>query len=87
MDIFLESPEVPVEDLPLLNYVRYYIESTTLSEITTSDGKRIQPELFYPEQFIEKDTMWHKHDPSTWPRHGNVNKATQRLWKASLIAT
>eukprot|EP00957_Ditylum_brightwellii_P036781 2785837-Ditylum_brightwellii.AAC.1 len=42
MDIFLDSPDVQVEDLPLLNYVRYYTESTTLSEIMTSDGKRIR---------------------------------------------
>eukprot|EP00957_Ditylum_brightwellii_P114997 8771582-Ditylum_brightwellii.AAC.1 len=65
MDIFLDSPEVQVEDLPLLNYVRYYTESTTLSEITTSDGKRIRPELFHLEKFIEKEAMWHKHDPKT----------------------
>eukprot|EP00957_Ditylum_brightwellii_P206847 15350246-Ditylum_brightwellii.AAC.1 len=63
MGIFLESPEVQVEDLPLLNYVRYYTESTTLSEIMTSDGKRIRPKLFYPGKFIEKEAMWHKHDP------------------------
>eukprot|EP00957_Ditylum_brightwellii_P068177 5175379-Ditylum_brightwellii.AAC.1 len=87
MDIFLDSPEIPVEDLPLLNYVQYYTKSTTSSEITTSDKKRIRPELFHPEQFIEKDTMWHRHEPITWPRHGNINTATQRLWKASLIAT
>eukprot|EP00957_Ditylum_brightwellii_P054830 4155353-Ditylum_brightwellii.AAC.2 len=87
MDIFLDSPDVLVDDLPLLNYVRYYTESTTLAEITTSDGKRIRPEVFHPEQFIEKDTMWHRHEPSTWTRHGNVDTATHRLWKASLIAT
>eukprot|EP00957_Ditylum_brightwellii_P030721 2328120-Ditylum_brightwellii.AAC.1 len=87
MDIFLDSPEVPVEELPLLNYVQYYTESTALSEITASEGNRIRPELFHPEQFIEKDTMWHKYDPRTLPRHRNVDKATQRLWKASLIAT
>eukprot|EP00957_Ditylum_brightwellii_P147492 11231603-Ditylum_brightwellii.AAC.1 len=87
MDIFLDSPEVPVDNLPLLNYVQYYTESTTLAEITTSDGKRIRPELFHPEQFIEKDTMWHRHDPITWPRYRNIDTATQRLWKASLIAT
>eukprot|EP00957_Ditylum_brightwellii_P205229 15342931-Ditylum_brightwellii.AAC.1 len=86
MDIFLDSPEVPVEDLPLLNYVRYYTESTTLSELTTNDRKRIRPELFHPEKFIEKDTMCHKHDPRTWPRHGKVDIATQRKWKSSLIA-
>eukprot|EP00957_Ditylum_brightwellii_P076952 5848778-Ditylum_brightwellii.AAC.1 len=49
MDIFLDSPEVQVEDLPLLNFVRYYTESTTLSEIATSDGKRIRPKMFHPE--------------------------------------
>eukprot|EP00957_Ditylum_brightwellii_P139362 10621607-Ditylum_brightwellii.AAC.1 len=70
MDIFLDSPEVQVEDLRLLNYVRYYTESTTLSEITISDRKRIRPELFHPEKFVEKEAMWHKHDPKTWPRHG-----------------
>eukprot|EP00957_Ditylum_brightwellii_P198899 15160146-Ditylum_brightwellii.AAC.1 len=29
--------------------------------------------------------MWHKHDPRAWPRHGNVDKDTQRKWKSSLI--
>eukprot|EP00957_Ditylum_brightwellii_P046813 3553424-Ditylum_brightwellii.AAC.1 len=31
--------------------------------------------------------MSHRHDPSTWPKHGTVDKATQQLWKASLIVT
>eukprot|EP00957_Ditylum_brightwellii_P191978 14615074-Ditylum_brightwellii.AAC.1 len=65
MDIFLDSPEVQVEDLPLLNFVRYYTESTTLSEITTSERNRIRPKLYHPEKFIEKEAMWHKHDPKT----------------------
>eukprot|EP00957_Ditylum_brightwellii_P191640 14590555-Ditylum_brightwellii.AAC.1 len=87
MDIFLDSPDVQFEDLPLLNYVRYYTESTTLSEIMTSDGKRIRPKLFHPEKFIEKEAMWHKYNPKTWPRHGKVDIATKRKWKLSLIAT
>eukprot|EP00957_Ditylum_brightwellii_P171673 13069697-Ditylum_brightwellii.AAC.1 len=87
MDIFLNSPEIQVEDLQLLNFVRYYTESTTLSEITTSDGKITRPKLFHPENFIEKEAMWHKHDPKTWPRHGEVNIATKRKWKSSIIAT
>eukprot|EP00957_Ditylum_brightwellii_P203068 15333085-Ditylum_brightwellii.AAC.1 len=31
--------------------------------------------------------MWHKHDPRTWLRHRNIDKATQRKWKASCNAT
>eukprot|EP00957_Ditylum_brightwellii_P084632 6435755-Ditylum_brightwellii.AAC.1 len=87
MDIFLDSREVQDEDLPLLNFVRYYTESTTLLEIATSDGKRIRPKMFHPEKFIKKEEMWHKHDPKTWPRHGKVDIATKRKWKSSLIAT
>eukprot|EP00957_Ditylum_brightwellii_P097393 7418122-Ditylum_brightwellii.AAC.1 len=67
MDISFNSQDIPAADLPPLNYVRYYTESTTLAEITTSDGKKLRPELFHPEQFLDKDNMCHRHDQSTWP--------------------
>eukprot|EP00957_Ditylum_brightwellii_P144015 10973348-Ditylum_brightwellii.AAC.1 len=72
MDIFLDSLDNPVQALEPLNFTRYFVEATTLAEITTSDGKRIHPDLIHPEQVINKEKMRHRHNP------------TQRLWQDSL---
>eukprot|EP00957_Ditylum_brightwellii_P033561 2543956-Ditylum_brightwellii.AAC.1 len=80
MYIFLDSPDIPVQALESLNFTWYFVEATTLAGITTSDGKRIRPDLFHPEQFIDKEKMYHRHNLTTRPRHGNIDKTTQWLW-------
>eukprot|EP00957_Ditylum_brightwellii_P201823 15327368-Ditylum_brightwellii.AAC.1 len=57
MDIFLDLPLKTAEDLPYLNYCRYYLEATTIAEITTSDGTHILPQCLYPDK-ISKKTTW-----------------------------
>eukprot|EP00957_Ditylum_brightwellii_P201558 15326220-Ditylum_brightwellii.AAC.3 len=79
IDIFLNGPDIPVQTLKTLTFTWYVVKATTLAEIATSTRKRIHPELFNPEQFIKKEEMSHRHDPTTWPRHGNIDKATQRV--------
>eukprot|EP00957_Ditylum_brightwellii_P084806 6447969-Ditylum_brightwellii.AAC.1 len=51
MDEFLESPLIPVNVLKHLNYCKYFVEATTLTDIVSSNGKRIRTELFDPEKF------------------------------------
>eukprot|EP00957_Ditylum_brightwellii_P081944 6231513-Ditylum_brightwellii.AAC.1 len=87
MDIFLNSPDIPVQALKTLHFTWYFMEATTLVEITTSNRKRIRPELFHPEQFINKEEMSHRHDPITWSRCSNIDKVTQRVWQDSIRAT
>eukprot|EP00957_Ditylum_brightwellii_P135564 10336603-Ditylum_brightwellii.AAC.1 len=65
MGIFLNSLNIPVQALQTLNFTWYFVETTALAEITTSNRKRIHPELFHPEQFISKEEMSHRHDPTT----------------------
>eukprot|EP00957_Ditylum_brightwellii_P200887 15313235-Ditylum_brightwellii.AAC.1 len=86
MGIFLDSPDIPVQALEPLNVTWYVEEATTLAEITRSDRKRIHPESFHPEQIIDKEKLCHRHDPTTWQWHGNIDKATQRVWQDSLRA-
>eukprot|EP00957_Ditylum_brightwellii_P135241 10312337-Ditylum_brightwellii.AAC.1 len=39
--LFLDSQEVAFKDIEILNYVRYFLERTTLVEVMTSNGNRI----------------------------------------------
>eukprot|EP00957_Ditylum_brightwellii_P068247 5180716-Ditylum_brightwellii.AAC.1 len=63
MDVFLDSKEVEVEVMDILNYVRYNVEGTTLAEITTSDNKRIRPKCFHEDRFQSKEEMSYRLNP------------------------
>jgi hypothetical protein len=50
MDQFMDSPHIDPEDVKTLNYSRLFRETTTVAEITTTDGKRIRDDIFYPHR-------------------------------------
>eukprot|EP00957_Ditylum_brightwellii_P176989 13482400-Ditylum_brightwellii.AAC.1 len=87
MDVFLDSKEVEVEVMDILNYARYNVEGTTLAEITTSDSKRIRPKCFYEDRFQSKEETHHRLDPGEWPQHSKTNKRARCIWRQALTAT
>eukprot|EP00957_Ditylum_brightwellii_P032132 2436304-Ditylum_brightwellii.AAC.1 len=65
MAVVLDSVEVPVQEMDTLNYVRYYIESTTLVEMITSDGHMLRGDFLDLEQFCMKEETHHRQNPKT----------------------
>eukprot|EP00957_Ditylum_brightwellii_P177366 13510502-Ditylum_brightwellii.AAC.1 len=80
MDCFLDSKEVAVEIMDILNYVRYDLEVTTLAKITSSDGRKIRPKCFYAEKFEKREKRKHRLQEDEWPQHTATNKKARQLW-------
>eukprot|EP00978_Attheya_sp_CCMP212_P018891 scaffold52212_cov35-Attheya_sp.AAC.1 len=75
MDAFLQSPSIPEKDYAALNYCRLYLRVTTLSDITTSDGKQIMYDILTGYRDL------HLHvDPTEWPHQEKPDKPTWNKW-------
>eukprot|EP00978_Attheya_sp_CCMP212_P000100 scaffold186_cov32-Attheya_sp.AAC.3 len=81
MDAFLQSPSIPKKDYAALNYCRLYLRVTTLSDITTSDGKQIMHAILTGYRDL------HLHvDPTEWPHQAKPDKPTWNKWENHLLA-
>eukprot|EP00957_Ditylum_brightwellii_P079716 6060775-Ditylum_brightwellii.AAC.1 len=85
MDVFMESLGIQAEDLPTLNYVRYYVEATTNADLATSDRRRIRSEVFNPKTFMKKTHLQHKVNPKEWPQHSEPDRKALWKWHHALI--
>ena len=81
MDVILQYVQSPTQQRKL-NYCRLYLQVTHLSDITTSDGRKLHPEMLQqPSKFNNQ----HKH--LLWPEQGKPNTITWELWKKMLRTT
>jgi hypothetical protein len=71
MDIVLQSPSIPEKDYAELNYCRMYLRVTTLSDITTSDGKQIMDDILKGNRDLSNHV-----DPTEWPHQEKPDKPT-----------
>ena len=75
MDVILQLIQSPMQQRKP-NYCRIYLQVTHLSDITTSDGKKLHPAMLqYPSKFNTQ----HRH--LNWPAQGKPNLITWELWE------
>eukprot|EP00978_Attheya_sp_CCMP212_P021750 scaffold63912_cov37-Attheya_sp.AAC.1 len=80
MDIVLQSLSIPEKDYAELNYCRMYLRITTLSDITTSDGKQIMDDILKGNRDLSNHV-----DPTEWPHQENPDKPTWTKWEKAYI--
>jgi hypothetical protein len=80
MDAFLKSPAVSEKDYAALNYCRLYLKVTTLSDIVTSDGKRITANALTGYRNISDNI-----DTMEWPHQEKSDKQTWNKWEKLLL--
>jgi hypothetical protein len=61
-----------------INLVRIHLQALTLSDLSTSDGRNIQP------QALEGIRAESYRPRQNWPRQENVTASQRRLWKRYL---
>ena len=66
------------DDLSRLNLCRKFIHATTLSDITSGDGKRILQQQF------DGLRLPHHHQMYEWPNQGKPSNLDWALWQATL---
>jgi hypothetical protein len=78
MDVIQQYVQSPTQQRKL-NYCRLYLHITHISDITTSDGRKLHPEMLQqPSKFNNQ----HKH--LLWPEQGKPKTITWELWKKTL---
>eukprot|EP00957_Ditylum_brightwellii_P159403 12133881-Ditylum_brightwellii.AAC.1 len=82
MQEFMESHAVGNKDLEKINYCRMYLKVEHVTDIATSDGKKIHPQL------LEKPGRCLNNQKHTveWPRQQRPNQQSWQLLYAALRA-
>jgi hypothetical protein len=82
MDEILASPLIPATDYSAINYCQLYLQVTTIADITTSDGKRIQTEI------MDRDRNDTRRDQTIdWPFQQKPGKIECTKWQEYLRQT
>lgn len=61
-----------------LNMCRLFCHASQISDITTGDGLRIQPESSNRQRTDSSGTKYN------WPEHGRLKKAAWELWRLAV---
>ena len=82
MDVFIHKGKFKNKDLKLLNQCRTYLKVTTVSDISSADGKRLLPGV------IDGDFQAQEEDKYKWPRQPDrLTSDHWNIWKQALQLT
>eukprot|EP00957_Ditylum_brightwellii_P040539 3067841-Ditylum_brightwellii.AAC.2 len=82
MDIMINSQAITQEQIRKIYYYRKYLRVTTLTDITTSDGKAIIAEVFNGKR--EKPMDNNIISELEWPQQQKPSWRTRELWTSAL---
>jgi hypothetical protein len=79
MDAVLKSPTISTSECARINYCRMYLQVTTLSDITTSDGNYIRYDVLMGE-----GDRTQRIEDIKWPYQEKPNTETWKLWEKTI---